>query len=668
MPTQSHRSTGPRLGGALSSALAILMSVALSCATAGAAETVAPLPASDYSVQAVCAAPTPTRAGCLALQLVPKTAAALARTHPLGMTRSGPVASSQATEGVFGLRPLDLHSAYQLPDATLSTQTIALVDAYDDAKAEADLATYDSEFGLPPCTEANGCFRKVNQAGSRTPLPSSTSKEAKAWAGEIATDVEVAHAVCQNCHILLVEASLPEYTDLAAAEETAVKLGAGEISDSWGGPEAGGDSPAFDHTGVVITAAAGDDGYLDWDAKEAAERGLPDYPATSPNVIAVGGTRLTLAGLGGARAQETVWNGDGAGGGGCSTLFKAQPWQQSVADWAQVGCPENHRAAADVSADSDPYTGVAVYDSTPFEGRTGWGTIGGTSVASPIIASVFALAGGAHGVAYPARTLYENLLASPGSLYDVVSDSASGSNGACGQPFDEATGVSGCTLAEEDASCSARLICLAGKGYDGPSGVGTPNGTIAFRPGGAQALAEEEAAAAARSKAEAERQAEARQAEERQAEAEAAAEARSRIGSPAEPLLGATAGQLSPGAGAGLSGPASAGASEPIAVLSRLSLTRSATAALQHSHPRAVAVAFTFALSAAARVRVELAEQVHSSGRTRWQSKPGTLTMAAAKGRNGGHWHARGNLAPGRYRLTLTPLHGVARSLTFQIG
>ncbi len=139
-----------------------------------------------------------------------------------------------------------------------------------------------------------------------------------------------------------------------------------------------------------------------------------------------------------------------------------------------------------MSADADPYTGVAVYDSTPVKEKgggeySGWVTIGGTSVASPIIASTFALAGGVgkdeagQAVAYPARTLYENLAANPGALHDVVS----GSNGVCSKGFSEA-GLSDCSPAEASRSCSGTAICLARSGYDGPSGVGTPDGLAAF--------------------------------------------------------------------------------------------------------------------------------------------------------------------------------------------
>ena len=161
----------------------------------------------------------------------------------------------------------------------------------------------------------------------------------------------------------------------------------------------------------MITASAGDNGYLDWDSGA----GAVEFPAASPHVVAVGGTRLKL-GPGSIWEGETVWNGDGAGGGGCSTIFPAPSWQLSLPDWSSVGC-STARAVADVSADADPYTGVAVSDSTSpecetsyTEGKTKhvlhWCTLGGTSLASPLIASVFALAGGAGGVSYPASTLY----------------------------------------------------------------------------------------------------------------------------------------------------------------------------------------------------------------------------------------------------------------------
>ena len=457
--------------------------------------TVSPLPASDYSVRSACEAPAPGHASCLALELVPETPAARAHTHPLGMARTAPIRAGRvaevcepptAAEGCYGLRAQDLHSAYALPTTALSEQKIALVDAYDDPTVEADLKVYDEAFHLPSCTSANGCFTKVNEKGKTSPLPLVEG----GWAVEISLDVEVAHAICQSCRILLVEASNDTNVSLDAAEETAVRLDASEISNSWATAEPPTDSAVFNHPGVAITAAAGDYGYLNWDTPYPEGRGLASYPASSPHVIAVGGTRLSFTAEGGW-AGESVWNGGahtlvvsrGAGGGGCSSRFPAPPWQLELPNWGSVGC-ESRRAVGDVSADADPYTGVAVYDSTPvrveegFE-TLGWGPIGGTSLASPLIAATFALAGGPDGTEYPASTLYESRVAHPGTLHDIQS----GSNGECAKAF-EPEGLSGCTESEEALSCSGEAICLAGPGYDGPSGVGTPHGIGAFQPDG----------------------------------------------------------------------------------------------------------------------------------------------------------------------------------------
>jgi hypothetical protein len=478
------------------------------------------LPRSDYTARAVCATPTPAHAACQAVALEPLTAQARAHTHPLAIARSQrheATARHSAVGGEFGLRPQDLHSAYRLPTDAPSTQTIALVDVYNDLTAEEDLESYSQEFGLPQCTESNGCFEKVNQDGETTDLPfPKTAAELEAarngtkaqreaagnapgWALEISLDIETAHAVCQNCRILLVEANSASYANLEAAEDAATSLHANEISDSWAGPECASgscveSSSAFDHPGTVIAAAAGDDGYLDW--LEEPRSGSASFPASSPQVVAVGGTRLSV-GPEGEWAGESVWNdggeskgrpdGHGASGGGCSARFTAQPWQQAVADWSTVGCGDK-RGVADVAADADPYSGLAVYDTSPeceslYEEEDGelqdvhWCTIGGTSLATPMIASTFALAGGAGGVAFPARTLYEAESRTPAALHDV----SEGSNAECAKPFDSATGLPACSSSQEaQAGCAGQAICLAGAGYDGPTGVGTPDGIAAF--------------------------------------------------------------------------------------------------------------------------------------------------------------------------------------------
>jgi hypothetical protein len=704
------------LRAVLVSAAALLVLVVLpsSSALAATENAVSPLPASDYTARHVCAPPAPGYAGCLALELVPKTAAARAHTHPLGITRSAPIGAGKAAEvcrpptageGCYGLRPQDLHSIYQLPTNAASTQTIAIVDAYNDLTIESDLGAYDKEFGLPECTGANRCFEQVNEYGEpgNPPFPATSNarateeaaceagnetackevEEAAGWATEISLDVETSHAVCQNCRIVLVEAESTSFASLAAAEETAVAHGASEISNSWGGPECstegggiecGADSAAFDHPGIVITAAAGDYGYLDWGAPAAdSERGYADYPATSPHVVAAGGTRL-LGPLGadGAWAGEQVWNGDGAGGSGCSVELAAPAWQQSTSDWSSVGCG-THRAVADISADADPYTGLAVYDSGSeceyeeggTEYTTNWCTIGGTSLSSPLIASVFALAGGANGVAYPAQSLYENELEDPATLHDIVA----GSNGECAEPFNAEDGLSGCTALQESANCSQQAICLAREGYDGPTGVGTPNGILAFEPVSAEVkLANEE-----------KRHAEAKLLEERRTEEKNQEEAEAESQSGGSGASGGTSGSTGPGESAGTTQPGAADtgkAAAPSTVsgtatikLTALALTPTALLALDHSRSKISSIAFTFTLSAAARVHATLAKLVvRAHGHNRWVSLPGALTFSATKGPNQRRLTNRDGLISGRYRLTLAPQGGAARTLTLQVG
>lgn len=459
------------------------------------------------------------------------------------------------------------------------------------------------------------------------------------WAQEIATDVEVAHGVCQGCKILLVEANSNENSDLYAAEQTAVALGATEISNSWGGEEPSFDSPAFNHPGVAITASSGDEGYLDWLTGEPSA--AAQYPASSPHVIGVGGTRLLLNAETGAWEGETVWNdggfnglsfeGAGAGGGGCSASFAATSWQQSVPDWSSVGCG-GLRAVADVSADADPYTGVAVYDSTETpEGKKGWAMIGGTSVASPIVASVFALAGGAHGVAYPSHTLYENLTSDPSSLHDVVS----GSNGECLKRPSKKTGASTCSAAEEAArSCEGHAICLAGAGFDGPSGVGTPAGVDAFRPSSEHGSSGFVAPPA---------------------------EAPGPVQAPGTSSPGTSA----PAAPTPATPTGASATARP--VIGSLRLTARARAATAHRRARLSQIAFTFKLNVAARVRVTVTELVRSHGRSRWRTVSAPLAFLARSGTHSRALSGRRTLASGRYRLTLAPAGGGARSLPFSV-
>jgi subtilase family serine protease len=321
-----------------------------------------------------------------------------------------------------GLSPANLQSAYKLPSSSAgSGQTVAIVDAYNAPTAEADLATYRSQYGLPPCNTANGCFKKVDQNGG-TSYPRTDG----GWAQEISLDLDMVSAVCPNCKIVLVEATSSSFANLGTAENTAARL-ANVISNSYGGSDASDSSYGsyYNHPGKAITVSSGDSGY-----------GV-EYPASSHYVTAVGGTSLRTASN--SRGwSETAWSGAGSG---CSSYNTALSGQSGL-----TSC--SRRAVADVSAVADPNTGVAVYDSTAYQGQSGWMVFGGTSVAAPIIAGVFGLAGNAASIDnnYP----YSH----SGSLFDVTS----GSNG----------------------SCSTTKWCKAAAGWDGPTGLGTPNGTGAF--------------------------------------------------------------------------------------------------------------------------------------------------------------------------------------------
>lgn len=353
-----------------------------------------------------------------------------------------------ATASHDGLGPADLRAAYNLASAATSRgkgQTVALVDAYDDPTIESDLNTYRAYYGIPPCTTANGCFKKVNQDGEQGSYPIANPD----WEPEIALDTEMVSAICPSCHILLVEANSADETtvmsnpvqhsDLGASVDTAVNLGATEVSNSYGsaGPEPDQTfwDHYYDHPGVAITASAGDEDYG------------TIWPAASPYVTAVGGTELTpdpatLRGF-----DESVWgsllpgtipNEAQGTGSGCSLWEPKPAWQHDA------GC--SGRTVADVSAVAD---NVAIYDSSPEIG--GWGVVAGTSIASPVIASVYALAGNAKSVVYGSY---------PYSHTSHFFDITDGSN------------------FTPDTVCG--YLCTAEPGYDGPTGVGTPNGTGGF--------------------------------------------------------------------------------------------------------------------------------------------------------------------------------------------
>jgi subtilase family serine protease len=392
--------------------LAVGVALVTSAFAAVPAQATIPPVAAEHAAVRVCAAAPAGFASCGALLV----------TRP---TRNPSPAASPA-----GYGPGDLRSAYNLPAAppTGAAPTVAVVDAYDDPTAASDLGVYRRQFGLPALNAAGGpTFTKVNQSGG-----TSYPRKDAGWAAEISLDLDMVSAICPSCNILLVEASSASFANLGAAVNYAASVpGVVAISNSYGGSDSS-QLSAYKHPGIAVTASTGDSGY-----------GVQS-PASFDSVVAVGGTSLQRSSS--SRGwTETAWSGAGSG---CSTKNPQPSWQTSVTQCSG-------KANADVSAVADPNTGVAVYDSTAYMGSVGWQVYGGTSVSSPIIASVFALAGNT-GVAFSGSTPYpaSRLWAATSGLNDATS----GSNG----------------------TCTTSVWCTAGTGWDGPTGLGTPNGVGAF--------------------------------------------------------------------------------------------------------------------------------------------------------------------------------------------
>lgn len=320
-----------------------------------------------------------------------------------------------------------LRTAYGL--TTDSTATVAIIDAYRNPNAASDLAIYRADTGVAALT--GGQFVDYNQNG----IQGSYAAADVGWGQEEMLDLEMVSAICPSCKIMYVGANSASFADLGTAVNTAARLGAKVVSNSYGGGEYAGEltvqTSYYDHAGIAITVSSGDSGY-----------GV-QIPAAFKTVTAVGGTSLTLN-ANNTRANETVWSGAGSG---CSAYIDKPTWQRDT------GC--SRRTVADVSAVADPNTGVAVYDSYGSTANANWYVFGGTSVAAPIIGTVYALSGNTAG--YPASVSYAPPV---GSLFDVTS----GSNGRC-------------TTRKNTA---AAYLCTGVAGYDGPTGNGTPNGTGAF--------------------------------------------------------------------------------------------------------------------------------------------------------------------------------------------
>ncbi|GAC1306558.1 MAG: hypothetical protein NVSMB19_18790 [Vulcanimicrobiaceae bacterium] len=338
-----------------------------------------------------------------------------------------------APSAIAGIQPGLLRWIYNLPDhADVNAQTVAIVVAYDNPRAEADLAIYRSTFGLPPCTTLNGCFRKI--AGTGSSLPQTNT----GWSVESSLDLDAISATCPDCKLLLVEAASNQIPDLAVAVDTAVTAGATVVNNSYGVVEAADNveyASHYVHPGVAITAAAGDIGF-----------GV-QFPASVPTVTAVGGTSVQQIGNG--AVQEVAWSRTG---GGCSAFFPKPAWQ------VDKGCA--NRTVNDVAMLADPADGVAVYDSTlPNTPHGGWSVIGGTSLAAPLIAAVFALGAKDEGVGtntgiYAAGKHKSSTVTKRPWLLNITG----GSNG----------------------TCAIAYLCNGGIGYNAPTGNGVAWGVKAF--------------------------------------------------------------------------------------------------------------------------------------------------------------------------------------------
>src|SRR5262249_13665603 len=336
---------------------------------------------------------------------------------------SGRSLAPQAEPAGYG--PADLQSAYHIADAAAhggDGQTIAVVDAYDNPTADADLAVYRAHFGLPPCTIANGCLTKLNQRGGTDKYPRADF----GWATETSLDLDMVSAVCPHCRIVLVEADSNAISDLAASVDTAAAAGADVVSNSYGTDEFTGMdayTSHYRHPGVFVTAASGDGGFT-----------FPQFPAVMPDVAAVGGTTLQPSDNARGWAEQAWGNGPnsllgGGAGSGCSGYIDKPGWQHDQ------DC--QMRTTSDVAAVADPDTGVAVYDTAV--GQPGWTVVGGTSAASPIVAAIIGLAGDAGSLT--TADLYRH----KHDLYDVIG----GSTGYCENAY----------------------ICTGVKNYDGPTGL-----------------------------------------------------------------------------------------------------------------------------------------------------------------------------------------------------
>ena len=318
----------------------------------------------------------------------------------------------------------DLAAAYRLPAEPGPDTLVAISIAYDAPNLEDDLNAYRAQFGLPACTSASGCFRKVNQHGEAAPLPAPSF----GWGLESTLDVSMVSAACPSCRILVVEGDTPKFADLAETEDTAARLGAKVVSNSYGARESGiamAFASHYQQPGVTVVVSSGDAGFT-----------AASYPAASASAVAVGGTTLAKNPDSPRGWDESAWL---YGGSGCSAYVAKPKWQKDT------HCGK--RTTADVSAVAD---GLAIH----YAEVGGWIPVSGTSASAPFVAGLYGRSGRA-GTAQP-RDLY----AKASQFVDITS----GTNDYVGG----------------GTKCGNDYLCVAGPGYDAPTGVGVPNGLGGF--------------------------------------------------------------------------------------------------------------------------------------------------------------------------------------------
>lgn len=476
-----------------------------------------------------CKTATPGHRACDALRMVTKRVSSASAKKLISEGLAKPANAPHVGTGpVGGFSPAGLAKAYGINAGAKTTKTVAIVDAFNDPSVRSDLNAFDKHYGFHKETKKS--FKVIGQDGG---APPTTNDEG--WAGEITLDVQSVRAVCRHCKILLVEANDNNDNNLAKAVKEAIKKGATIVSNSYGGPESPADpkwiQKAYSHKHVAILASSGDDGWYDWDNVNfgVASSGMSQVPASYPHVVGVGGTALYVA-PNGKRTSEQAWNRNGpadflgaasvntygyepgAAGSGCSAKYKAPKWQKKAKGYKTLGCGSK-RSEVDIAAIADPFTGFDIYETfdwctnpdtsvCPYTSADdGWSTYGGTSLASPVTAGMWGLAGGpSKHVAWPASTLYANYKKHKSDTYDVTV----GGTGGCYDQTPKSCGtflqniVYGSHAGENPNTGPGGLIdcawgatgnkpkadryqCYAQPGYDGVSGVGSPKGLKVFK-------------------------------------------------------------------------------------------------------------------------------------------------------------------------------------------